>query len=110
MDETRKMSLLECEELAKEMNEDDLWFKADFPAGTTDCQWLDPWMGWYRGNESLVVVTFNTLDDAVRLQKRVRHLLSTAGEFTYTARCGTSYGSRGAHLVVDTSTTFTPNE
>lgn len=45
MDETRKMSLLECEELAKEMNEDDLWFKADFPAGTTDCQWLDPWMG-----------------------------------------------------------------
>jgi len=64
--------------------------------------------GFWPDNKSLVVVWYNTLADAVRLNDTVRALLSTAGEFTYEARTGVSYGQRGAHLRVDTSTTFNP--
>jgi hypothetical protein len=65
--------------------------------------------GFWPDGKSLVVVHYRTLADANRLDPVVRRLLGTTGKFTYEAHAGTSYGQRGAHLSVRTSTTFTPN-
>jgi len=64
----------------------------------------DDTRGWDGDRMSVVVVTFNTLRDAIRLDCEVRRLLSRNVDFTYEAHVGTSYGSRGAHAVVTAST------
>ena len=54
---------------------------------------------------SVILVTFATLQDAVRLDKVVREHLSRKVAFTYTPHLRTSYGSRGAESYVEASTT-----
>jgi hypothetical protein len=65
----------------------------------------DDTRGWDGDRMSVVVVTYNTLADAVRLDAEVRRLLSRNVEYTYEPHYHTSYGSRGASGYVTARTT-----
>lgn len=54
-----------------------------------------------------VRVDYDTFEDAIRLDGRVRELLSRKVDYTYDAHLHTTYGSRGAHGYVTASTTVT---
>jgi hypothetical protein len=70
----------------------------------------DDTRGWDGDRMSVVVVTYNTLADAVRLDARVRSLLSRTVDYTYEPHYHTSYGSRGATGYVTASTSVSERE
>lgn len=65
----------------------------------------DDTRGWDGCRKALVVVTYCTLRDAIRLDPKVRDLLSRKVDFTYNATCHTAYGSRGPTSYVTAATT-----
>jgi len=68
----------------------------------------DDTRGWDGDRMSCVVVTYDTLADAVRLDPIVRQLLSRKANFTYEPIYGESYGSTRAYLKVNSCTSLTP--
>ncbi len=68
----------------------------------------DDTRGWDGDRMAVVIVTYATLDDAVRLDAEVRRLLSRKVSFTYDARYHQCYGSRGPEGYVTASTTVSP--
>lgn len=84
--------------LEKELKDDKGLYSAD-----------DDTRGWDVGC-AVVVVDYDTLADAVRLDPVVRMLLSRKVDFSYESSASTSYGSRGACLHVEATTSISVRE
>lgn len=70
----------------------------------------DDTRGWDGERMAVIVATYRTMADAMRLDAKVRELLSRRADFTYTPHCSTGYSAHGGHLVVRSSTTLKPME
>ena len=70
----------------------------------------DDTRGWDGDREAVVVVTYDTLADANRLDPIVRQILSRTVDFTYEPSIRISYGSRGPSSYVVASTTVSLRE
>lgn len=68
------------------------------------CNAEDDTRGWDGPYMAVVVVTYRTLDDATRLDARVRSLLSRNVDFSYEPHLHTSYGGRGPTSYVTATT------
>lgn len=67
----------------------------------------DDTRGWDGDNSSVVIVTYNSLDDANRLDTQVRELLGRKVNFTYEDEVHTSYARRGPISYVTACTSIT---
>jgi hypothetical protein len=84
-----------ADDLAKVLKDDDGFFQAK-----------DDTRRWDGDRKSLVVVIYETLADANRLDQKVRQLLSRKTNFTYEAFETTYYGSTGARSSFEARTTL----
>lgn len=56
------MDIYRCQREAQKSGFDSTTFKADFPAGTFDCKWLDAYMGFVRVDADGVRDGFMTVE------------------------------------------------
>lgn len=67
----------------------------------------DDTRGWDGDRKACVVVVYCTLNDAIRLDAKVRELLSRKVDFSYNPHLHTAYGSRGPESYVTATTSVT---
>lgn len=66
----------------------------------------DDTRGWDGDRRAVVVVVYRTLQDANRLDARVRELLGRKVDFTYKPHVYSTYGSRGPSSYVTATTSI----